>query len=71
MSTLLEKHYKSPFPEIKLYSCDKPVATDTMDYDTPAIDDGSTFSQLFVGAKSLVSDSYGMKTYNQVVNTLK
>ena len=40
MSTLLEKHYKSPFPEIKLYSCDKPVATDTMDYDTPAIDDG-------------------------------
>ena len=38
---------------------------------SPAIDYGSKFSQLFVGSKSLVSDLYGMKTYEQFLNTLE
>ena len=50
---------------------DEPVATDTIYSDIPDIDDGSTCVQLFVGTKSLVSDSYGIKTNNQFVNTLE
>ena len=70
MSALLKNHYKSPFLEINGYFCDKPVATDTIYSDTPAIDYGSKYTQLFVGAKSLVSDVHGMKTYKQFLNTL-
>ena len=50
---------------------DKYVATDTIYSDSPSIDDGSTCAQLFVGAKSLVSDVYGMKIDKQFVNTLE
>ena len=70
MSALLKNHYKLPFPEINLYRCEEPVATNTIDSDTPDIDDDSTFAHLFVDTISLVSDVYGMKTYNQFLNTL-
>ena len=32
---------------------------------------GSTFSQIFVGTKTLVTDVYGMKTVKKFVNTLE
>ena len=35
------------------------------------MDDGSTFAQLFVGNKTLVTDVYGMKTDKQFVNALE
>lgn len=47
------------------------MATDTIFSDTPAIDDGSTSAQLFVGRNSLVTDVYGMKSLKQFVNTLE
>ena len=49
----------------------KPVAADTVHSDTPAIDDGSTCMQLFVGTATLVTDVYRMKTDKQFVNTLE
>jgi len=49
----------------------EPVATDTVYADTPAIDDGSTCAQIFVGRESLVTDVYGMKTDKEFINTLE
>ena len=49
---------------------EKPVATDTIDYYTLEIDDGSTCDHLFIGKKSLISDVYGMKKYKQFSNVL-
>jgi hypothetical protein len=37
----------------------------------PAIDDGSTCAQIFVGTESLLVDAYGMRTDKQFVNTLE
>ena len=70
-STVLKKHFKSPFPALNVHRRDEPVATDTVYSDTPAIDDGATSAQLFVGTESLLSDIYGMKTDKQFVNTLE
>ena len=42
--------------------CDKPIAPDIIYYETYAIDNGYTCTQLLFGTKSLVSDVYGMKT---------
>ena len=46
------------------------VATDTVMSDTPAVDDGSTMAQFFVGKDTLVCDSYGIKSQKQFINTL-
>jgi hypothetical protein len=40
MSTILKKQYKSPNPALNVHPHDKPVATDTIYSDTPAIDCG-------------------------------
>ena len=45
---------------MNVYCYDKHGATDTIHYDKSAIDGGSTYTQLFVGTKSLVSNLYGM-----------
>ena len=63
--------YKSPYPACNVQRRQKPIATDTIYSDTPAINDGSKVAQLFVGTKSLVSDVYGMKAEKQFVNTLQ
>ena len=47
------------------------MATDTIFSDVPAVDDGSTAAQIFVGRESLVSDVYGVKTDKEFVNTLE
>jgi len=47
------------------------VATDTVYSDTPAIDDGATCAQVFVGRDTLVADVYGMKSDKQFVDTLE
>jgi len=41
VSTILKKHYKSPYPAMNVLRRDEPVATDTVYSDTPAINDGS------------------------------
>ena len=38
--------------------------------DTPAINDGSTMAQFFVGRDTLVCDAYGIKSQKQFINTL-
>ena len=39
--------------------------------DTPAVDNGSTCAQIFVGTESLVSNSYGIKSDGEFVATLE
>src|SRR5688500_13679094 len=71
MSTVLKKHYKSPFPANNVHRCNKPIATDAVHLNTPAVDCGHMCAQLFVGTTSLVTDVYSMKTDSQFVNTLE
>jgi hypothetical protein len=70
-SEILKKRYKSPFPALNVFRCEEPVAMDTVYSDEPAIDDGSTCAQLYVGTKSTVADVYSMKSEKQLVNTLE
>ena len=56
------KHFKSRFPALNIHRRREPVATDTIYSDTPAIDNGATVAQIFVGIKTLVTDVYSMKT---------
>ena len=39
--------------------------------DTPVIDNGSAYAQLFVGTKNLLTDVYGIKSDKQFVNSLE
>ena len=71
ISTILKKHYKSPFPALNVSRRNEAVATDTVFSDTPAIDNGSTMAQIFVGTTTFVTDAYGMKQEKQFVNTLE
>ena len=54
---------------MNLYYCEKSVATDTIYYYTPDIQNGFTCARLFAGAKSLVLDVYNMKTDKNFINT--
>ena len=47
------------------------MATDTIFFDTPAVDSGVTSAQFFVGCESMVCDVYPMKTSKQFVRTLE
>ena len=47
------------------------MSTDTVFYDTPAVDSGAEQAQVFVGRDTLVDDAYPMKSGKQFVNTLK
>ena len=68
MDTYLKKRYKSPFSVCNVHHWDKPVATDTVYSDTPAIDGDFTAAQFFVGTELLVCDIYPMKIDKQLVN---
>ena len=60
MSTVLKRYFKTPFPAANIPRHDEPVATDTVYSDVPAVDNGSTVAQFFVGTKSLVTDVFPM-----------
>jgi hypothetical protein len=62
MSTILKKWYKSPNPALNLHPRDESVATDTIYFDTPAINCGITSAQLFVGTKTHTADVYPIKS---------
>ena len=66
----LKKHFKSMNPVFNIPRRNEPVATDTIFSDTPAINDGSTMAQFFVGRDTVVCDAYGIKTQKQFINTL-
>ena len=62
--------FKSPFPALNVRRRHESVATDTIFSDIPAIDDGSTCAQLFVGMSTKFCDVIGMKTDGQFVHAL-
>ena len=66
----MKKHFKSRNPVFNIPRCSEAVATDTIDSDTPAVDDGSTMAQFFCGCDTFVSDAYGIKPTKQFINTL-
>ena len=66
----LKKHFKSRNPVFNIPRRNEAVATDTIFSDTPAINDGSTMAQFFVGRDTLVCDAYGIKSQKQFINTL-
>ena len=66
----LKKHFKSRNPVFNIPRRNEAVATDTIFSDTPAINDGSTMAQFFVGQDTLVCDTYGIKSQKQFINTL-
>ena len=70
-SSQLKKTFRPPCPACNVQCRQEPLATDTVHFDTPAIDDGSKVAQIFVGAESCVIDVCGMKTESQFVNTLQ
>ncbi len=69
--TLLKCVFKSANPALNVHRRNEPVAADIVYADTPAVDNGSTAAVLFVGTESLVTDTYGIKTDKQFVNTLE
>lgn len=67
----LKKTFKTPFPACNVHRRNEAVATDTIYSDTPAINDGATIAQIYVGPETLITDVYSMKTEKQFVNTLE
>ncbi|MGL4933427.1 MAG: hypothetical protein ACRC4P_08975, partial [Aeromonas sp.] len=55
-------HYKSRFPALNVKRRNEPVATDTVWADIPAIDNGATAAQVFVGRYTYVTDVYGCRS---------
>ena len=66
-----EKHLKSRNPGLNIPRRHKPVATDTVFSDTPAVDRGVKQAHVFVGRDTLVADAYPMTSGKQFVNTLE
>ena len=62
-----KKHFKSRNPVFNIPRRNEPVATDTVFSDRPAIHDGSTMAQFFVGKEC---DANGIKSQKQFINTL-
>jgi hypothetical protein len=71
MSTVLKKHYKSPFPALNVHRREEALATNTVYSNVPAVDSGVTIAQLFVGLTFTVCDVYPLKAKKAFVNTLQ
>ena len=70
-SEILHRHHKAQFPALNVLRCNKPVATDYIYSDTPAIDNGSTGAQFYVGTQTQVCNAYGCKTDGEFLRTLQ
>jgi hypothetical protein len=70
-SELLQRHHKAQFPDLNVLRRNEPIATDYLYSDTPAIDDGSTGAQFYVGTQTQVCDAYGCKTDGEFLRTLQ
>ena len=62
--------HKAPFPALNVSRRNEPVATDTIYGDTPAIDNGSTCAQFYVGVDTKFCSAYGITTDGKFINTL-
>ena len=69
--TPMRRHLKTRFPAANIPRRNEPVATDTVYSDTPAIDNGACYAQIFIGRESLVADVYSMISDKEFVNTLE
>ena len=58
----MKKHLKSRNPALNIPRRHEAVATDTVFSDTPAVDSGVKWAQVFVGRDTLVADAYPMKS---------
>ena len=67
----MKRHLKSRNPALNVPRRHEAVATDTVYFDTRAIDSAVKMAQLFVGEESLVSDIYPMRSGKQFVNTFE
>ena len=64
--------HKSPYHVNNGWSCNEPVASDTIYAETPVIDSGGqTMHQLSFEYKSLVNDVYSMVNLREFVNTFE
>jgi hypothetical protein len=70
-SEVLHRHHKAQFPALNVTWRNEPLATDYVYSDTPAINDGSTGVQFFVGTQTQVCDIYGCKTDGEFLSTLQ
>jgi hypothetical protein len=70
-SEILHRHHKAQFPARNVIRCNEPVATDYVYSDTPAVDNGSTGAQFYVGTQTQVCDIYGCKTDGEFLSTLQ
>ena len=59
-----------PFPNFNVKRRSGPVTIDTRNSNAPALDNGSTCVNIFVGTKTLITEIYGMETGNQFINAL-
>jgi hypothetical protein len=57
MSTVLKKHYKSPFPALNVHRREEALATGTVYSDVPAVDSGETIAPFSVGLTSIVCNA--------------
>lgn len=62
--------YRAPFPALNVRRRNESVATDTFFSSTPAIDNGATSAQFFVGLESKFVEVHGMKTDSHFIRTL-
>ena len=62
--------HRAPFPALNVTRRNEKVATDTFFSDTPAVDNGATCAQFFVGTESKYVEVYGMKTSAHFIRTL-
>ena len=65
------KHFRTRTPAANVKRRNEPVATDTFMADTPAVDNGCTYAQIFVGRESLVTDVYPIPTDKAFVDSLE
>ena len=65
------KHYKSRFAAANVQCRNKPVATDTIFSDSPAVCGEHKCAQLFFGVKNHVTDTYLKKSDKEFINTLE
>ena len=68
---MIKKKYRCLLHALHFKRRSDPVAIDSVYCDTPAIDDGSTSAQFFVGTKTLTTGVYGMKSDKQFVSSLE
>jgi len=62
--------HRAPFPALNVTRRNESVATDTFYSGTPAVDDGATSAQFFVGTQTKFVEVYGLKSDSHFIKTL-